>query len=255
MHRLRQSVLALGLALGLAATAGPGSPPVRAAEAVDLELVLAVDVSGSVDPVEARLQRKGYADAFRDPRVIRAIAGGALGRIAVVYVEWAGVDFQGVAIDWTVIADAASAGAFADRIAQLAPRTWRWTSLSGAIDFSVPLFARNAYEAERKVIDISGDGRNNSGRPAAEARDDAVAQGIVINGLPIMNDRENFGSPPDPNLDVWYEANVIGGPGSFLVVAENFGTFSEAIVRKLLLEIALDPATRSDGTPSEEDQR
>ncbi|MCC7273817.1 MAG: DUF1194 domain-containing protein [Alphaproteobacteria bacterium] len=229
--RFRLLVAALMLALW---------PAAGRAEPVDIELVLAVDVSRSVDEVEAHLQRQGYIQAFRNPRIVRAIANGPLGRIAVAYVEWAAVDFQRLVIDWTVVKDAASAGAFADRLAAAPRESWSWTSVSGAIDYSARLFGK-AHEGTRMVIDVSGDGRNNSGRPAAEARDDALARGIVINGLAIMNDRPNFSRPPDRALDEWYRENVVGGFGSFLVVAEDFEAFAEAILNKLLKEIASRP--------------
>ncbi|BBK42372.1 hypothetical protein STVA_23920 [Allostella vacuolata] len=231
MGVLTRSILAAFLVVG-------ATPPAALAiEPVDVELVLAVDVSRSVDEVEAQLQRQGYVEAFRNPRIIRAIANGPLGRIGVTYVEWAAVDFQRHIIGWTLIEDEASARAFADRLAASPRQSWGWTSVSGAIDFSVPLFGQ-AFEGTRQVIDISGDGRNNSGRPAAAARDEAVAKGITINGLAIMNDRTNFGRPPDRELDAWYRENVIGGPGAFLAVAEDFEAFGEAVLNKLLKEIA-----------------
>jgi hypothetical protein len=232
MGMLSRSILAAFLIF-----AGPSPGTARAAEPVDLELVLAVDVSRSIDEVEAQLQRQGYVEAFRNPRIIRAIGDGPLGQIAVTYVEWAAVDFQRHAIGWTLIKDEASAHAFADRLEETVRQSWGWTSVSGAIDFCAPLFGQG-FEGTRQVIDISGDGRNNSGRPAAAARDDALRRGITINGLAIMNDRPNFGRPPDQELDVWYRENVVGGPGSFLVVVADFEAFGEAVLNKLLKEIA-----------------
>lgn len=242
MGLLSRASLAVFL-LGAAAAPAPGLEP------VDVELVLAVDVSRSVDEVEAQLQRQGYVDAFRNPRVIRAIANGPLGRIGVAYVEWAAADFQRLVIGWTLVKDAASAADFADRLAGAPRLSWGWTSVSGAIDFSVPLFGQ-VFDGTRQVIDVSGDGRNNSGRPAAAARDDAVARGITINGLAIMNDRTNFGRPPDRELDDWYRENVVGGPGSFLVVAEDFEAFGEAVLNKLLKEIAARPVEERPDIPS-----
>ncbi len=239
MGVLSRSVLTAFL-LAAAVLTGILPATVRAAEPVDLELVLAVDVSRSIDEVEAQLQRQGYVEAFRNPRVIRAIGNGPLGQIAVTYVEWAAVDFQRHVIGWTVIKDAASARAFADRLEASPRQSWGWTSLSGAIDFSAALFGQG-FEGARQVIDISGDGRNNSGRPAAVARDEALARGIIINGLAIINDRTNFGRPPDLELDDWYRENVVGGPGAFLVVAQDFEAFGEAVLNKLLKEIADDP--------------
>jgi hypothetical protein len=209
-----------------------------AALPVDLELVLAVDVSRSIDPDEARLQRQGYVQAFADPRVVQAIRSGTHGRIAVSYVEWAAASIQYTVIDWTLIRDAGTAAAFAGRLAEMPIQSHSRTSVSGAIDYSMKLFDANGYEGERLVIDVSGDGRNNDGRPAHLARNDAVAKGIVINGLPIINDRPTFGFPADQNLDIYYETDVIGGPGAFVVVARGFEQFGEAILSKLIREIA-----------------
>ena len=206
---------------------------------VDLELVLAVDISGSVDEVEARLQREGYIAALRHPHVIQAIEGGMFGRIAVAYVEWAGDHYQRIMLDWTVIEDAAGAQGFADALAETPLTTAHWTSLSAAIDYAVPLFEGNGFKGFRRVIDISGDGHNNRGRPVEWARDEAVAAGITINGLPIVNDRPNpWGGRPPAGLDLYYEERVIGGPGAFMIVAEDYTAFASAIFSKLLLEIA-----------------
>lgn len=224
--------LGLGLVLALSLVTPAAAVP------VDLELVLAVDVSRSVDPEEAKLQREGYMAALIHPRVVQAIRSGPLGKIAVTYIEWAGVETQYTVVPWTLLEDQDTAESF---IAQLeaAPYNARnWTSISGAIDFAVPLFENNGYEGTRRVIDVSGDGRNNQGRPASSARDDAVAAGIVINGLPVINERMNFYRPPELELDVYYRENVIGGPGAFLIVAENFGAFTGAILSKLIREIA-----------------
>jgi hypothetical protein len=218
--------------------------PVLPAEAdvpVDLELVLAVDISRSVDDVEAKLQRQGYAAAFTDPRVIEAIQSGALGAIAVSYVEWAGTDYQRTMIDWFLINDGESAGEFAAKVTALPRTSMGWTSISGAIDHSVGLFG-HGFAGTRRVVDVSGDGVNNSGRAVWLARDDAVRQGIVINGLPILNDRPNFGRPAELNLDKYYEEYVIGGPGSFMIAAEDFEAFAGAILAKLIREIAEAPA-------------
>ena len=206
---------------------------------VDLELVLAVDISGSVDEVEAQLQREGYIAALRHPRVIEAIQGGMFRRIALTYVEWAGDHYQRTMLDWTLIEDAAGAQGFADALAETPLATAHWTSLSGAIDYAVPLFEDNGFAGFRRVIDVSGDGYNNRGRPVELARDDAVAAGITINGLPIVNDRPNpWGGSPPHDLDLYYEQRVIGGPGAFIVVAEDYTSFASAILSKLLLEIA-----------------
>ena len=211
---------------------------------VDVELVLAVDISGSVDPVEAVQQRQGYVAAIADPAVVQAIRSTFTGRIAVTYVEWAGADLQVVAVPWTLLTDEASAGAFAAAIAEAPTRRAMWTSISGAIDFAVPLFDGNGFAGDRRVIDVSGDGPNNRGRPVVLARDEALARGIVINGLPVLNDRPQPFDMPTPMelaLDRYYEENVIGGPGSFMVAALSFEEFREAILKKLILEIAGGP--------------
>ena len=217
-----------------------GAPAVaRAAQPVDLELVLAVDTSGSIDPEEARLQRDGYLAALVHPDVVRAIRSGRRGRIAATYVEWAGVSFERIIAPWAVIDGAASARAFAETIDRVPVSTMPWTSISALIDFAVPLFDANDVEGRRHVIDISGDGPNNRGRLVTGARDDAVAAGIAINGLAIINDRPGlYGGPPMPDLDLYYRACVIGGPRAFVVVAESFAAFAAAIRRKLIFEIA-----------------
>ena len=228
---------ALALGAVLAAAGQPATP--KAAEPVDLELVLAIDVSRSVDHEEARLQRQGYIAAFVDPRVIGAIRSGFLGRIAVAYFEWAGFGHNKIIVDWTVIEDEAGARAFAAKLAKVPIESARRTSISGAIDFAVPLFTANEFAGGRWVIDISGDGANNLGRLVTAARDAAVAAGITINGLPIVNDRPSiFGWPSLPDLDLYYVNCVIGGPGAFIVVAEGINDFASAILRKLILEIA-----------------
>lgn len=216
---------------------------------VDLELVLAVDVSGSVDKVEARLQRQGYVAAMAHPRVIEAIEYGSLGRIAVTYVEWANELHHEVVVDWTLVSDTASAETFAAALSEAPLATARWTSISGAIDNGAGLFEGNGFRGTRRVIDVSGDGYNNRGRPVTGARDDAVARGITINGLPIVNERPNpWGGPPARDLDLYYQDHVIGGPGAFMIVAESFDDFASAILSKLILEIAdHEPPEAPDG--------
>lgn len=230
----RRLVLAIALAL-----ASPLSPAARADTPVDLELVLVVDVSGSVDPEEAKLQRDGYVQAFLNEKVQRAVRGGPFGRIAVTYVEWAGDLHQRIVVDWTLLSDAASVRGFALAVAEAPITSQQWTSISGAIDFAVPLFDGNGVEGMRRVIDVSGDGENNRGRPVEQARDAAVARGITINGLPILNDRPNpWGGSPSADLDGYYRDHVIGGPGAFLVPALSFDAFADAILSKLLLEVS-----------------
>jgi hypothetical protein len=236
MKRWLGSLLLLALAYVSPAAAVP----------VDLELILAVDVSRSIDAEEAQLQRQGYLEALRDPRVYRAIKSGEFGQIAIAYVEWAGVEFQFITIDWTLISTPEDLEAFAAKLEKSPRLSLSRTSVSGAIDFCVPMFFNNGFEGRRMVIDVSGDGRNNSGRPAYLARNDAVGRGITINGLPIMDGRPNFGFPPERDLDLYYEAEVIGGPGAFMVIAKGFDTFAQAILAKLIREIAERPGLVDD---------
>ncbi len=249
--RLGRRSLISGLAALTGLTVFPGEPDAQDSDDVDLELVLAVDVSRSVDDQEFDLQRRGYAQAFTHPNVIKAIQSNGLRRIAVAYVEWAGAEAQLTVVPWVQISDAESGELFADRILA-APRSfWGWTSISGAIDHSSKLFGQR-YKGRRRVIDVSGDGINNSGRPAFVARDEAVAKGIVINGLVIMNDNPNpggFGQRafPQPPLDEFYREQVIGGPGAFVIAVDDFESFAFAIVNKLIKEIAyfaVDPGVR-----------
>ena len=213
--------------------------PAAAQTPVDLELVLAVDVSGSVDPDEAKLQRNGYVQALLNPKVQAAIRGGPFGRVAATYVEWAGESHQHIVVAWTELSDPASVERFAAMVAEAPMMTEQWTSISAAIDYAVPLFENNGFEGMRRVIDISGDGENNRGRPVEEARDAAVARGITINGLPILNDRPNpWGGAAPNDLEGYYRDHVIGGPGAFLVPARDFDAFADAILSKLLLEVS-----------------
>lgn len=216
----------------------------RAAEPVDLLLVLAADVSRSVDQPKFKLQREGYAAALSHPQVVKAITSGPLGRIAVCFVEWSGPAAQKVIIDWTLIGDAADARQFSGRLLE-APRPFAdRTSISEAIDFSVALFDLAPYEAPRRTIDVSGDGTNNAGRAVNDARDDAVAKRIVVNGLVILTESppalgyaSDHVNPPG-GLENYYRQNVIGGPGAFVVVAKGFDSFGEAILKKLVTEIS-----------------
>jgi hypothetical protein len=209
---------------------------------VDLELVLLVDVSGSVDRQEAELQRKGYADALTSPQVLDAIRSGSLGRIAVTYIEWADDGFQNQVVGWMLVEDERSARDVAARLAEAPISTAFWTSIGAAIDHGAAQFAANRFEGTRRVIDISGDGYSNRGRPPGEARDAALAQGITINGLPILNSRPNpWGGLPPLDLDAYFQDHVIGGPGAFILVAEDFSTFGQAILSKLVKEIAGTP--------------
>lgn len=208
---------------------------------VDLELVLAADISDSIDVKEAALQRQGFANAIRHPKVIATIQEGQLGRIAVTYVEWAGQHIQRTLVDWAEISDTESARAIADAIEQAPVRTGKWTqytSISALIARAARSFDGNWFQGRRRIIDVSGDGANNRGVYVVHARDRAVADGIIINGLPIVNDRPGpYGFPQLPDLDLYYEDCVIGGHGSFIVVADGYQDFTRAIRRKLLLEI------------------
>jgi len=210
----------------------------RAEEAVDIALVLAVDVSRSVDEDEARLQREGYRAAITDPRVVEAIRGGMVGGIAIAYIEWAGIEYQRIVLPWMRIASQQEADAWSDALAQAPRSSLSWTSISGGIEAARRALADCPYDATRQVIDVSGDGVNNSGPPAEQARDRAVAEGITINGLPILNDRPTFGRPPPIPLDQYYRDSVIGGPGAFVIAAEDFEAFGNAIRRKLIREVA-----------------
>jgi len=218
---------------------------VARAETVDLLLVLAADVSRSIDDGEFNLQRKGYAAAMTDPRVLRAIAGGRNHAIAITFIEWSGASDQNVVVDWTVVRDEEAAGGIAATMIA-APRSFLGrTSISAAIDYSLERLAAAPPQAEKRIIDVSGDGTNNSGRPVTEARDQAVASGVTINGLAIINTQANpgyaFHTQPPGGLPKYFEENVIGGPGAFLLQVENFDTFAEEITRKLVTEIAGAP--------------
>jgi hypothetical protein len=234
------------VAAALACLIGVVGGPIGArAEPVDLLLVLAADVSRSVDEEEFNLQRKGYAQAMTDPRVLRAIAGGRHHAIAVTFIEWSGAADQNVVVDWTTVRDEeGAAGVSATMLS--APRSFLGrTSISAAIDFAMQRLAAAPDQSDKRVIDVSGDGTNNAGRAITEARDEAIAAGVTINGLAIINTRSSpgyaFHTQPPGGLPKYYEENVIGGPGAFLVHIEDFESFSEAITRKLISEIAGTP--------------
>jgi hypothetical protein len=221
-------------AIRLAATlllAGSVCTSAFAQTAVDLQLVLAVDASGSVDQRRFELQMQGYVAAFRDPRVLQAIQSGAMQAIAVTMVQWTGPALQLQVLPWTLINDATTAQAFAAAIMATPRRLFSGgTSISGVIDYAVPLMLESPFKGTRRVIDISGDGSNNRGRPAASARDAAVRAGIIINGLPIL--------ALEPDLDRYFSDHVIGGPGAFVIAAESYETFADAILKKLIREMA-----------------
>jgi Protein of unknown function (DUF1194) len=242
MHRFRARSLprraspACLLALLLALAAPPASRAQSEIE-VDLALVLAVDVSRSMDDDEQKLQREGYVEALRSSPVHEAIRKGVIGRIAVTYVEWSGPDQQTVVVPWTVIDGPERARAYADRLAKAPIGRIFSTSISGAIDYAVMLFADSGVDSIRRVIDVSGDGPNNTGRMVTLARNDAVGQGITINGLPFMLKRPTgFGDME--NLDHYYQDCVVGGQGAFIIAVREAHQFAHAIRTKLVREIA-----------------
>ncbi len=232
-------LFALALTLALVLSAGRAA---RAAEHVDLALVLVTDVSRSIDDAEFDLEKQGYAEAFTDPRVLKAIQNGALGAISVAYVEFAGAYEVRTVIEWTDIHDAATAQAFADRLKAEGRSFWGRTAISAGIDHAVKLLADSGMEAQRLVIDVCGDGTNNAGREVTEARDAALEAGITINGLTIINAHPVSWTyahvQPPGGLSKYYRENVTGGPGSFVLEVHDFESFGEAMTRKLVSEIA-----------------
>lgn len=237
----------LGLvALAWGAAADSAAPALRRADAgeaaaaatVDVELVLAVDISYSMDPDEQALQREGYAAALTSTEFINAVREGQHGKIVVTYVEWAGAGEQRVVVPWRVIEDRESAESFAREIADAPYRRAYRTSISGVLQFAAPLFATSGQRGLRRVIDVSGDGANNHGMPVTIARDDVLARGITINGLPIMLKRPSAASMDIDHLDVYYEDCVIGGPSAFVIPIHDRTQFKEATRTKLVLEVA-----------------
>lgn len=237
----------LRFALALAALALLPFKPLAAAEPVDLLLVLAADVSRSVDGPKFQLQREGYAAALSDPRVQQAIKSGRNGRIAVCLVEWSGLASQKVVVDWTLIDGPQAAQQFGDRLLET-PRSFAdRTSISAGIDFALAQFARSPFESRRRTIDVSGDGTNNSGRDVKQARDEAVSGGVTINGLVILSEHPLPWNPehtnPPGGLAKYYRDNVIGGPGAFVMEAKNFDSFGQAIIAKMIAEVAQQSET------------
>ena len=229
--------------VGMVCLALIAKPAAAADTEVDVALVLAVDVLRSMDADEQRVQRDGYAGAFRNPDIIRAIASGPVGQIAVTYFEWSGPDFQVVAAPWTLIRNGADAAAFADKLAAAPINRAMGTSISGALGFGAAQFDKSGFASDRRAIDVSGDGPNNAGVPVVPVRDAVVAKGIVINGLPILL-RPSIRADPFgiPNLDAYYQQCVVGGPGSFMIPVTESDNFSTAIRRKLIIEISGLPA-------------
>ena len=237
---MRHLILACLLAL---------APAARAASVpVDVALVLVTDVSRSIDDTEYQLEKQGYAAAFVDPRVVAAIHGGPQGRIAVAYTEFSGPEQVRALTGWTVISDEASARAFAATLLALPRSSYGRTAIGSGIDLAARMLAEGGFGDARKVIDVSGDGTSNAGRPVTDARDDAVNADITINGLTIINDHPvsyTFAHVQPPGgLTNWYRENVTGGVGSFVVEVHDFATFGEAMSRKLLNEIATLPLHR-----------
>jgi hypothetical protein len=217
-----------------------------AADQVDLLLVLAADVSRSVDSEKFQLQRDGYAAAISDPQVLDAIRSGRNGRIGLTFVEWSGVGAQRVVIDWTIVADGKSAKGFGDRLLE-APRSFAdRTSISGAIEFAMGQLARAPYQSTRRTIDVSGDGTNNAGRDVTSARDEALTAGVTINGLVILSETPLPWNPDHTNplggLENYYRTHVIGGPGAFVLAAQNFKSFGQAMIKKMIAEVAQNRA-------------
>ena len=213
-----------------------------AAEPVDVMLVLVTDVSRSVDDTEFTLEKDGYGAAFADARVLAAIKGGPIGQIAVSYVEFASASEVRTVVDWHIVRDATSAAAFTGEIKAAQRSYWGRTSISAGIDHAMQMLIEGGFEAQRRVIDVAGDGTNNSGRETADARDDAVKAGVTINGLAIINEHPvsyTFAHVQPPGgLTAWYADNVTGGNGSFVVEVRSFQAFGEAMTRKLLNEVA-----------------
>jgi hypothetical protein len=220
----------------------------HAAEQIDLLLVLAMDVSRSMDQAKFLLQRQGYAAAISNPQVLNAIKSGPHQKIALCFIDWSAPFEQKLVIDWTIIDGPAAASRFGDLVAQARRPFYSSTSIGAAINFATAQLARAPFEAERRAIDVSGDGTNNAGPEVQFFRDQAVAKGIIVNGLVILTDIESAPNPrhtnPPGGIEKYYRDNVIGGAGSFVMVAEDYNSFGRAMVRKLIAEIATRPEQR-----------
>lgn len=225
-------------AIDRAAAQVRGKPPAAAATDVDVELVIAVDVSYSMDPDEQALQREGYITGLTSPEFLNALRQGAHGRIAVTYFEWAGATDQRVVVPWRLIDGPATAKAFTDEIAAAPYRRAYRTSISGALHFALPLFGDSGFRGVRRVIDVSGDGVNNQGDLVTITRDEVLERGITINGLPILLKRPSAATMDIEDLDIYYEDCVVGGPGAFVIPIRERDQFREATRTKLVLEIA-----------------
>ena len=228
---------------------GLSAPPAAATDfdlPVDVELVLAVDVSGSMDQEEHVVQRQGYAAALGHPDFVRAVRSGGFQRVALTYVEWAGPGRQTIVLPWTAVADEEDAERIAGYLAAAPISFMRGTSISSILDFALPLFDDNGFEGMRRVIDVSGDGPNNMGDPVVPSRDRVLEAGITINGLPIMLRPSMRAGPTSPGLDDYYRDCVIGGPGAFVLPVDDLHHMADAIRQKLILDIAGLP---DDGIP------
>jgi hypothetical protein len=246
MVPLRRRIALWISAVTLALTATWAPPAAAEPVEVDVELVLAVDVSYSMDPQEQRLQREGYVQAILSQQFMAAIRSGPYGRISITYMQWASATDHDVVLPWTLIDGPETARAVADRLSEAPYRRARRTSISGAIDEAMRLFETSNFKGLRRIIDVSGDGANNDGRPVAAARDDAVRQGVVINGLPVLVRPSSWGFADIANLDEYYEDCVIGGPGSFSIPIRSQDDFLHATRTKLVQEIAHAPPVRID---------
>jgi hypothetical protein len=203
-----------------------------------------------MDPEEQRLQRDGYVQAITSPEFLKALEAGAYGKIAVAYVQWASAFDQDVLVPWTLIDGPAAARAFAEKLTEAPYRRARRTSISGAIDFSMKAFVNNGFDGVRRVIDVSGDGTNNDGRPVEQAREDALREGVTINGLPLLIRPSNWGYVDIANLDEYYEDCVIGGVGAFVIPIKDREHFVRATKTKLIMEIAYPLPPIGDGKPA-----
>jgi hypothetical protein len=229
--------VAAGVALSIASSAFAGDKGVE----VDVELVLAVDISYSMDRLEQELQRNGYVEAIKSEQFLNALKAGATGKVAISYMQWASYSDQDVLMNWAVIDGPETANAFANRLARMPYRRAQRTSISGAIDYGSKMFENNGFKGLRQVIDVSGDGPNNNGRIVTHARDDALAKGITINGLPLVGIREWFSPADIKELDIYYEDCVIGGPEAFSITVRDVKSFVDATRTKLVREIAAVP--------------
>ncbi len=243
--RFKWGIVGIALAIGIGPvnaaehqTEYKAAAAAAASKQVDIALVLAVDVSASVDEGEAGIQRAGYISAMRDPKVVDAIKGGLNGRIAVAFVEWASPSDQRLLVDWHIISDADSANAFAEELEKAPYKPGSTTSISAGLDYSVKLIATSGLQAIRRVVDISGDGYSEYGRPIKESRDMAVKAGVTVNGLPVMNERAKYREAIPPDLDKYYTENVTGGRGAFTLPVKKLEDFPRLILQKLILEIA-----------------